>query len=143
MRVIFDANVFVSAAIQRGAPHRIVQDWLNSGTPDVIACPTLISEIEEVLTLRPKLRRWITMDEGRDFVETVGTLVNLKSEPLQVAAIFRDASDDYLIALANEQAVQFIVSGDKDLLEWAGDKPAITSPTAFEVIKRLFEYGNE
>jgi predicted nucleic acid-binding protein len=28
MKVVLDANVFVSAAIQNGASHRIVQDWL-------------------------------------------------------------------------------------------------------------------
>lgn len=56
MRVIIDANVFVSAAIQRGASHRIVASWL-AGTADfeVVMCPELLGEVREVLTTASRL----------------------------------------------------------------------------------------
>jgi predicted nucleic acid-binding protein len=58
--VVIDANVFVSAAIQRGASHRIVSAWLSGGADfEIIMCPALLGEIRDVLTTRPRLRKWI------------------------------------------------------------------------------------
>jgi|GEM_PF-3152274 len=43
MLVVLDANVFVSAAIQRGASYRIVQSWLAGGASfEVVMCPALL-----------------------------------------------------------------------------------------------------
>ena len=50
MRVVLDANVFVSAAIRSGPSHRIVQRWLQGGSFEVVMCPALLAEIDEVLT---------------------------------------------------------------------------------------------
>jgi predicted nucleic acid-binding protein len=42
--VVLDANVFVSAAIQRGASYRIVQAWLTGTTSfEVLMCPALLT----------------------------------------------------------------------------------------------------
>jgi len=88
--VVLDANVFVSAAIQRGASYRIVESWLT-GAADfkVVMCPTLLDEI-------------------------------------------RDPEDDYLIALARANDVEFIISGDNDLLEWGVQQPPAVTPSQFE-----------
>jgi predicted nucleic acid-binding protein len=54
---VFDANVFVSAAIQRGASHRIVMSWLAGAAEfQLVMCPTLLAEVREVLIARPRLR---------------------------------------------------------------------------------------
>lgn len=57
MRVVLDTNVFVSAAISTGAPHRILQDWLARRPFELIMCPQLLAEVTEVMTERPKLRQ--------------------------------------------------------------------------------------
>ena len=44
----------------------------------------------------------------------------------------RDADDDYLIALARLHGAELIVSGDKDLLEWAVQDPPVVTPADFE-----------
>ena len=82
MRVVLDANVFVSAAIQPGASHRIVQSWLTGATPfEIVMCPALLDEIREVLTTRPRLRKWIGIETATLFVDTIGTLVDLVDDP--------------------------------------------------------------
>ncbi len=70
MRVIIDANVFVSAAIQRGASHRIIESWL-SGSADfeVVMCPELLGEVREVITTRPRLRKWISLANATSHLE--------------------------------------------------------------------------
>jgi predicted nucleic acid-binding protein len=38
----------------------------------------------------------------------------------------------YLVALAREHSANFIVTGDKDLLEWEDQTPPAMTPAAFE-----------
>jgi putative PIN family toxin of toxin-antitoxin system len=131
--VVIDANVFVSAAIQRGASHRIIESWL-SGSADfeVVMCPKLLGEIREVLTTRPRLRKWISPENAMLFVDTVETTVDLVDDPDTIQTETRDSNDDYLIALARTHDVDVIVSGDKDLLDWEGQRPPVMTPVRFE-----------
>ena len=131
--IVIDANVFVSAAIQRGASYRIVESWLN-GTADfeIVMCPALLDEIREVLTTRPRLRKWISLQTATLFVDTIETLIDLFDDPTEVHTETRDSNNDYLIALARANDVEFIVSGDKDLLEWEAQQPPVVSPSQFE-----------
>lgn len=133
MLVVIDANVFVSAAIQRGASHRIIESWL-SGSADFedVMCPRLLGEIREVLTTRPRLRNWISLENATLFVDTVETIVDLVDDPDTVETETRDSNDDYLIALARTHDVDVIVSGDKDLLDWEGQRPPVMTPARFE-----------
>lgn len=133
MLVVIDANVFVSAAIQRGASHRIIESWL-SGTAvfEVVMCPELLGEVREVLTTRPRLRKWISLETATLFVDTIESLVDLVDDPDEVQTETRDPNDDYLIALARTHDVDVIVSGDKDLLEWKSQRPPVMTPAQFE-----------
>ena len=47
----------------------------------------------------------------------------------------RDRKDDYLVALARDERVDAIVSGDRDLLEAGLTAPPIWSPR--ELVERL------
>lgn len=133
MLVVIDANVFVSAAIQRGASHRIVESWLSGGTAfEVVMCPELLGEIREVLTTRPRLRKWISLENATVFVDTIEAIIDLVDDPDVVQTETRDPNDDYLIALARAHDVDVIVSGDKDLLEWKSQRPPVVTPTQFE-----------
>lgn len=131
--VVLDANVFVSAAIQRGASHRIIESWLGGSAEfEVVMCPELFGEIREVLTTRPRLRKWISLENAMLFVDTIEAVVDLVNDPEEVTAETRDPNDDYLIALARAHDVDAIVSGDKDLLEWEEQRPPVMTPAQFE-----------
>jgi hypothetical protein len=131
--VVIDANVFVSAAIQRGASHRIIESWLSGAADfEVVMSPELLGGIREVLTTRPRLRKWISPETATLFVDTIETLVDLVDDPDQVQTETRDPNDDYLIALARTHEADVIVSGDKDLLEWEPQNPPVVTPAQFE-----------
>ena len=133
MKVILDANVFVSAAIRKGPSHRLVDEWLSGVARfEIVLCPALVAEIRSVLTTRPRLRKWISLDDARVFVDTVASAVDLVDDPEQIIALTRDAKDDYLVALARQHDVQVIVTGDKDLLEWSEQEPPVVNPAEFE-----------
>lgn len=88
-------------------------------------CPELLGEIREVLTTRPRLRKWISLETATLFVDTIEVLVDLVDDPTEVQTETRDPNDDYLVALARTHDVAVIVSGDKDLLEWEAQSPPV------------------
>ena len=107
MRVVVDTNVFVSAAIRTGPPHRIVQAWLERRVFEVVMCPALLGEVQEILTERPRMRRWIDLPVAELYVETIAAV----ADPGQVVPLTRDSADDYLIALARIHHAECIVLG--------------------------------
>ncbi len=132
MKVVLDANIFVSAAIQKGTSHRIVQAWLAGADFEVVICHSLLAEIRDVLLRRPRLRRWIDLETAQIYITTIETLADVLSDPETGEAITRDADDDYLVALARRELADYIVTGDKDLLDWEAQSPPVISPATFE-----------
>ncbi|HYN31373.1 MAG TPA: putative toxin-antitoxin system toxin component, PIN family [Ilumatobacteraceae bacterium] len=133
MLVVIDANVFVSAAIRRGASHRIIESWLGGSAEfEVVMCPKLLGEIREVLTTRARLRTRISLENATLFVDTIEAVVELVNDPDEIQTETRDPNDDYLIGLARAHDVDTIVSGDKDLLEWEEQRPPVMTPAQFE-----------
>ncbi len=103
MRVVLDVNIWVSAAIRTGPAHRIVQAWLSgSASFEVVICPALIAEVEDVLMRRPRMRKWIALDVAERYVGTLQVLVEVVPDPAEVEATTRDVDDDYIVALARE-----------------------------------------
>jgi putative PIN family toxin of toxin-antitoxin system len=137
MKVVIDANVFISAAIQKGPSHRIIQEWLKNGSFEIIMCNQLLQEICDVLILRDRLRKWISIEHAHEFVEMISTLIDLVPDPTESPSVLRDIGDDYLVDLGRIHAVNFIVSGDKDLSEWVEQRPQVISPSLFVTMLQL------
>lgn len=98
-------------------------------------CPKLvgeIGEIGEVLATRPRLRKWISLEDATLFVDTIESIVDLVDHPDTVETETRASNNDYLITLARTHDVDVIVSGDKDLLEWEPQRPPVMTPARFE-----------
>lgn len=131
MRVVLDANVLVSAVIAQGPSHRIVTRWLEQGSFEVIVCPMLLAEVEDVLS-RPRIQKRIAPELAERFLATLRRTAVVVLDPESVAVRTRDRSDDYLVALAGESTVDYIVTGDKDLLEWLDQRPPVFTPSAFD-----------
>jgi putative PIN family toxin of toxin-antitoxin system len=132
MRVVLDANVLISAAISEGPSHRIVQAWLQNQRFELVICDRLLGEVRSVLTERPRIRKWISVDAAELYVTTVATAADLRPDPAPGPALTRDPDDDYLIHLAQAHDVDYIVSGDADLLEWDEQDPPVIPPAEFE-----------
>jgi len=131
IRVVVDANVFVSAVISRGPSHRIVAAIFMSQGVSAVVCPALLAEVSSVLN-RPRLQKRLSSGRAQEFMDDLVTLVDMVTDPVDVRPMTRDPKDDYLVALATEHGVDFIVTGDKDLLEWEEQSPPVVAPAAFE-----------
>ncbi len=132
MRVVLDANVLVSAAISDGPSHRIVQGWLRDQTFELVVCDRLLGEVRSVLTERPRMRKWMSIEAAGLYVDTLATMADVRPDPAPGPTLTRDPDDDYVIHLARAQNAEVIVSGDADLLEWKEQDPLVISPAEFE-----------
>jgi putative PIN family toxin of toxin-antitoxin system len=131
VKIVVDANVFVSAAIAKGAPHDLIMRWLRGADYEILLCPLLVEEIESVLVIRESLRRYIPREEAETFVVMIATFGSLLPNPLSVVPESRDQRDDYLIHFARKNNAELIVSGDRDLLEWLDQSPPVVTPRTF------------
>ena len=132
MRVVLDANVLISAAISEGPSHRIVQAWLQNQRFELVICDRLLGEVRSVLTERPRIRKWISVDAAELYVTTLAIAADPRPDPAPGPALTRDPDDDYVVHLAHAHDVDYIVSGDADLLEWDEQDPPVIPPAEFE-----------
>jgi putative PIN family toxin of toxin-antitoxin system len=115
VRVVLDPNVIVSALLSTGTTAAVLDAWLDRQAYDPVVCPTLLAELEEVLS-RPKFASL-----GRDVVITLVSRLRtegvLADDPEVQPGVTADPDDDYLVALAREVGADCLVSGDPDILE--------------------------
>jgi len=130
MKVVLDANVLVSAVIAEGASHSLVSRWLDRGALEVVMCPALLAEVEDVLG-RPRIQKRVKPELAGLYLATIQRLAELVPDPKSISSHTRDPNDDYLVALAREHGADYIVTGDKDLLEWPEQRPLVITPAAF------------
>lgn len=132
MRAVLDSNVLISAAITRGTTRRIVQDWLERESFELILSESILAELAAVLLKRDQMRRWISIEDARLYVERLATTAGVRDDPPEGPPLTRDPDDDFIIYLAREQNADWIVSGDGDLLEWPEQEPPVVTPAQFE-----------
>ncbi len=143
-RVFLDANIYISYLLRPGSegpPATIVRAGLSGGITLVYADPTLHEVLDKVVG-KPYLASHISTE----MVDTLLQLLALTGErvaelPGPFPAIGRDRKDDYLIAHSLISNVDYLVSGDQDLLSLETiEGLRIVSPADFV---KLFRVGDE
>ena len=136
MRVVLDTNVLVSAILSRGnPPDSILRAW-RRGSFELVTSSPLMRELENVLT-RPRIRRrlrWST-EERTAFVAALreGALVVTTEGELSV--IQADPADNRVLEAAVGAGADYIVSGDRHLLELGSyESVRIVTPARFLAI---------
>jgi len=108
--------MLLSGLFWHGTPHALL-DRVREGTLTFISSPALLAELAEAIA-RPKfdtiLARSNTSRE-RSLIE-VRELTEVIAPPPLAEPVCRDPDDDAVLALGVAAHVDFIVSGDKDLL---------------------------
>lgn len=129
-RAVLDSGVFVSAVITpTGVAARLLSES-RAGAADLILSPLLLGELERVLR-RDKFRRYVRIDEVLEFIGLLRGEFPPVPDPEDVGQLrSADPNDDYLIALAKSQS-SILVSGDKHLLDLAGNGAPVLAPADF------------
>lgn len=118
MRVVLDANIYVSALISdKGNPAAIINYWL-SGDFDILISQPIIDELLWVTSYERIQKKYRKVKERRlEFAELISQQ-SVCFEPVKTSsAVTRDESDNIYIECAVEGDAQYIVSGDEHLLE--------------------------
>lgn len=118
MRVVLDANVYVSSMVNtQGNPKRIISAW-QQGAFDVLISHPILEEIGMVLRY-PRIVKRHKQDETaiRRFLKLLENEA-IVVEPTEVLDVIKDdESDNRYLECATTGKAQYVVSGDNHLLE--------------------------
>ena len=132
-RVILDTNLWISYLIS----NRLIKIdlLLEKGLIRLIFSEESIGEFIEVAN-RPKFRKFFSEE---DLVELL-SLMDQFAEIVEVhseVTICRDPKDNFLLALAKDSDADYLVTGDKDLLEIEVFEG--TRIVTFKVLEKILE----
>lgn len=113
IKVIVDTNLWISFLI--GRKLSCLLSLLSRPDFELVVSQELIDEIRKV-SLRPKLLKYFSQEQ-------IALLLDFMSEETQLYQLeniiprCRDPKDDYLLELAIVSKADYLVTGDKDLLD--------------------------
>ena len=140
MRAVLDTNVVVSATLIRdGKEDRILRAWQRE-VFELVLSPQILDEMGRVLFYE-KLRtaRWMAEEEVAALVRSLAREAVLVPGRVQVK-VSRVPGDDKFVEAAIEGRAQYVVTGDKDLLELKTYRAVrIVTPAVFLTILRTRE----
>ncbi len=113
LQLIIDTNIWVSFIISN--KQKLLEPILFSGKIRLLFSNELIAEIQQTIT-KPKLQKYFNangLDEMLAIFEPFTDLIEVES----VVTICRDPKDNFLLSLALDGKADYILTGDKDLLE--------------------------
>jgi putative PIN family toxin of toxin-antitoxin system len=119
IRAVLDANVLVSGIVTEGVPRSILRAW-RAGHFHLVASRATLDEISRVLRYPKIVRRhhW-SENEIHAFMESLEALAILTPGKLRLNVVAADPSDDRYLECAVEGDADYLVTGDRHLLELA------------------------
>lgn len=113
MKILLDTNTLISASIAKGKPRKLLLRAL-AGEFVIISSNDLMKELEDVIA-RPKFR--LSSWERYKFISIVRKSVKFVKVKSDFKVVKEDPDDDKVINAAYDGKVNYIVSGDQDLLK--------------------------
>ena len=130
MRVVFDTNIFISAFVTEGICSLLLKR-ARLKEFELFVCPVIIREIKSILK-----RKFEAGDETiEEVIEIIKEASIFTDITENIQGICRDKDDDLILSCALSAHAEYLVSGDKDLLEikeYKGMK--IVAPRDFEAM---------
>jgi putative PIN family toxin of toxin-antitoxin system len=140
MRIMLDTNLFLTYFLPPADPRRTIFrliDHLLAGSAQLVLPEELVDEIFQMIRTKPYFRQRITEQGAR------GVIANLRAEAVvpprlaDIPDIGRDPKDDYLLAHAILERVDYLVTGDRDLLALDGEVDPLRIITAAAFLQLL------
>jgi uncharacterized protein len=133
LRVVLDTNVLLSGiAYPASIPGKIMAAW-RYGSVDVVLSELILDELRRVL---PRLanKHALSVAEIEDLVDILSIQAEIVDPLPNLEPELRDENDQpvlgTLLAAQRMQGVDYLVTGDKDLLAM-GDRFPIVTPAQF------------
>jgi hypothetical protein len=133
IKIIIDTNLFISFLIGKRL-HTLKQTLVNSQIQLIFSKQNLLEL--RIVSKRPKFEKHFSENDVSDLIDliqSIGKVVQVTKEPL----ICRDPKDNFLLGLAEMGKANYLVSGDKDLLDLKMYKKTII--ISMEELERLLK----
>lgn len=115
MRAVLDTNVLISGVIASGVPHKLLLKGFGQQYQIVVSVETL-TEFRNTLLKYPE-RFQMSDSEVQQEVETIRYFAEFVDPQEDITAVEADPDDDKFLEAALAGGVDYLVSGDKHLLE--------------------------
>lgn len=112
-RIIIDTNLWISFLITKDFAK--IDEILFSKHGILVFSQELLDEFLEVAR-RPKFRRFFSNNDIEELLETIDEYADFVKVQTQIE-ICRDPKDNFLLSLSVDGNVDYLLTGDKDLLE--------------------------
>jgi hypothetical protein len=113
LKVIIDTNLWVSFIILK--KYNLLDNFLFSGKVRLLFSKELISEIQQTI-VKPKLKAYFVdnaLDKMLSAFEPFTDLIEVETR----VKICRDSNDDFLLSLSKDGKVDYLITGDNNLLD--------------------------
>ena len=119
MKVILDANIFISYLLATGQPRtvtRVVDACLVTSSIELVIPRELLKEITENVQGKEYLRTHISQEALDELLAIITSVTTLPPPLDDIPSLSPDPDDDYLLAYGLIEEVDYIVTGDTALL---------------------------
>jgi putative PIN family toxin of toxin-antitoxin system len=143
MRAVVDTNVALSGLLWHGPPNQILE-WAREGNVEILACEETTAELSRVLRYERFTQRLSMLEVSP--AEILAYFMNLvlfvPTPEFIPEQIIEDPFDNLFLALASENKVHLIISGDSHLLELKeyNHVQIVTPSEACRVIETLISH---
>jgi uncharacterized protein len=112
IRIALDTNIWISFSIGKKLD-KLKEIFLNYKIV-IFICPEIIEEYLRI-TVSKKIAKYLSQQRILDTLDLMETFTKSK-DVLSRKQIARDPKDDLLFSFAKENKLDFLITGDKDLL---------------------------
>ena len=113
LRIIIDTNLWISYILSKKLDQ--LDELLSTNRSQLLFSSELLQEIQATIK-KPKLQKYFDETSLEEMFITFEPFIDLISVKSNVK-VCRDSKDDFLLALAKDGKADYLLTGDKDLLE--------------------------
>ena len=128
LKLIIDTNLWISFIISN--KQNLLDPFLFSEEARLLFSTELFTEIQQTIA-KPRLKKYFGTNALEEMLSTFEPYIDL-IEVESIVTICRDPKDNFLLALAKDGKADYLLTGDKDLLDLIKfGKTKIKTITAF------------
>jgi putative PIN family toxin of toxin-antitoxin system len=113
LKLIIDTNLWVSFIISK--KQHLIDQLLYSEEARLLFSEELIAEINQTIT-KPKLKKYFGTNALEEMLLAFDPFIDF-IEVKSIVTLCRDEKDNFLLALAKDGDADYLLTGDKDLLD--------------------------
>jgi putative PIN family toxin of toxin-antitoxin system len=112
VRIAFDTNIWISFSIGKRLDR--LKEILPEKRFKIFICPEIIEEYTRI-SKSQKLKKYLSDERILDTIDLMREFTEIR-KVISVERLSRDPGDDFLLAFSKENELNFLITGDTDLL---------------------------